>query len=255
MSLEELCTKYQVSPSSVKSNFNRTQNALLKKYGVQIIKTGRGKTAQYYETETEQRALTLYQEKDNPLFYLDDEIINLDQWELMILIVLLIKPELVYRGNARGLLEYLGKKTSLNNLRAITAALKNLKNKNYILMAEDDEDGYFILGLKRQVEKKIIDIQLDMVKKCYEIAELNNKREWIPILKVWAAAAYYHQVEPFTTEDIKKLTGLPESAIKTTKRLLSDNNIVLFKKDCVASEGTVFCRGTTADINEIYDKV
>lgn len=79
MSLEELCNKYQVSPSSVKSNFNRTQEALLKKYGVQIIKTGRGKNVCYYETETEQRALTLYQEKDNPLFYLDDEIINLDQ--------------------------------------------------------------------------------------------------------------------------------------------------------------------------------
>ena len=252
MSLEELCNRYQVSPSSVKSNFNRTQEALLKKYGVQIIKTGRGKNACYYETETEQRALTLYQEKDNPLFYLDDEIINLNQWELMILIVLLIKPELVYRGNTKGLLEYLGKKPSSTNLRAITAALQNLKNKNYILMAEDDEDGYFILGLKRQVEKKIIDIQLDMVKKCYEIAELNNKREWIPILKVWAAAAYYHQIEPFTTEDIKRLTGLPESAIKVTKKLLSDNNIVLFKKDCVANEGMVYCRGTTADVNKIY---
>lgn len=177
MSLEELCQKYDLSPTTVKTKFKRTQETVLRKYGVQIVKVGRGVSASYYETETEQRALTLYQEKDNPLFYIDDEIINLDQWELMILIVLLIKPDLVYRGNIKGLLEYLGKKSTSSNISALQVALQNLEKKNYVLIAKDDEDGYFMLGLKRQVEKKIIDIQLDMVKKCYEIAELNNKRE------------------------------------------------------------------------------
>ena len=95
----------------------------------------------------------------------------------MIFIMLLIKPELVYRGTYKTLAEYLGKPGTPANLGGISAAIENLKNKGYILMAEDDTDGYFILGLKRQVEKKIIDLQLDMVKKSYEIAELNNKRD------------------------------------------------------------------------------
>ena len=252
MSLEELCQKYDLSPTTVKTKFKRTQETVLRKYGVQIVKVGRGASASYYETETEQRALTLYQEKDNPLFYIDDEIINLDQWELMILIVLLIKPDLVYRGNIKGLLEYLGKKSTSSNISALQVALQNLEKKNYVLIAKDDEDGYFMLGLKRQVEKKIIDIQLDMVKKCYEIAELNNKREWIPILKVWAAAAYYHQIEPFTTEDIKRLTGLSDSAIKVTKKLLSDNNIVKFRKDCISVENAIVCKGSKVDVNGFY---
>lgn len=256
MTIEEVSEKYNVSISSLKTNFKRTQERINKKYGVWIAKIGRGVSASYIETEIDNnRALTLYEEKDNTMFYMDDEIINLDQWELMVLISLLIKPNLVFRGNAKMLLEYLKKPVTPTNLKAIAASIKRLNNKDYVLYAEDNMDGYFLLGLKRKVEKKIIDIQLDMVRKCHEIAEINNKREWIPLLKVWAAAIYFHEEGTFTVEDIKSLTGLPASSIKDTKKLLKDNNIVLFKKECKKlCNGEVVCIGSSADVNVIWDR-
>ena len=53
---------------------------------------------------------------------------------------------------------------------------ENLKNRGHILFAEDS-DGYFIIGLRRQAEKKIVDLQLDVIKKCHEIAEINHKKD------------------------------------------------------------------------------
>ena len=80
MTLEELSNKYGVSQNTIKTKFKRTQESILKKYGVNIIKTGRGASAEYFESEDESnRALTLYEEKENTLFYMDDEIINLDR--------------------------------------------------------------------------------------------------------------------------------------------------------------------------------
>jgi predicted DNA-binding protein YlxM (UPF0122 family) len=79
MSLEELCKKYNVSSSSVKTQFKRTQESILKKYGVHIIKMGRGTAAEYLESlDTNTRAMTLYEEQENTLFYVDEEIIGLE---------------------------------------------------------------------------------------------------------------------------------------------------------------------------------
>ena len=79
MSLEELCTKYKVSQSSVLTKFKRTQESILKKYGVSIIKVGRGASAEYLESlDSGSRAMTLYEEQDNTLFYMDAEIIGLE---------------------------------------------------------------------------------------------------------------------------------------------------------------------------------
>ena len=94
----------------------------------------------------------------------------------MIIVALLAKPELVFRGTHKMLIEYLGKKATSANIGAVNLAIENLKNKGHILFAEDT-DGYFIIGLRRQVEKKIVDLQLDVIKKSHQIAEINHKRD------------------------------------------------------------------------------
>ena len=76
MTLEELCKKYKKSENTVLNAFPRTQASILKKYGVKIIKMGRGRDAEYIESvDQSNRALTLYEEPENNLFYIDDEII------------------------------------------------------------------------------------------------------------------------------------------------------------------------------------
>lgn len=79
MSLEELCSKYNIAQSSVLTKFKRTQETILKKYGVNIIKVGRGSSAEYLESlDNNTRAMTLYKEEGNTLFYVDSEMIGLE---------------------------------------------------------------------------------------------------------------------------------------------------------------------------------
>lgn len=249
MSLEELCTKYKVSQSSVLTKFKRTQESILKKYGVSIIKVGRGTSAEYLESlDSGSRAMTLYEEQNNTLFYMDAEIIGLELWEFMILIALLAKPELVFRGTYKMLIEYLDKRATPANLGAIKQAIINLKNRGHILFAEDS-DEYFIIGLRRQAEKKIVDLQLDVIKKCHEIAEINHKKDWVPLTKIIAAAMYLKDREPCTVEDIKQLTGLTEYNIRESKKLLQENNLVIYHKENVCDGNDIYCIGSSADIN------
>ena len=66
MTLEELCKKYGVTESSVKTNFKRTQASLKKRTGILIEKVGRGANATYVEVVSDNRAVTIYEEtKDN----------------------------------------------------------------------------------------------------------------------------------------------------------------------------------------------
>ena len=249
MSLDELCKKYGVSATSVTTKFKRTQDAILKKHGVQIIKVGRGAAAEYFESlDTNTRALTLYEEKENTLFYIDEEIMGLELWEFMILIVLLVKPELVFRGTYKMLVEYLGKAATEANLEGARLAVQSLQKKGHILFMEDS-DEYFILGLRRQAEKKIVDLQLDVIKKSHEIAELNHKRDWVPLTKIIAAAIYLKDAEPYTVDDIKKLTGLSEYNIKQSKKMLKDSNMVIYHKETVTDGDFIYCIGSSADVN------
>ena len=49
MTIEEVSATYDVAVSTLKNAFPRAQASILKKYGVKIIKTGRGASANYIE--------------------------------------------------------------------------------------------------------------------------------------------------------------------------------------------------------------
>ena len=251
MTIKEVCEKYDVTESTLKNQFKRTQAKILKQYGITIIKIGRGISAEYVESiDTQNRAVTLYDENPQNLICLDEEIIGLANWELAILSVLLARPELVYRGTIKQLAQYLRKPTSANNLGAIELAIRSLKDKGHIIMAEDDMEGYFILGLKRKSEKALVEIQTGLIKEFYDISEVNNKRDWIPLLKVYAGAILLHPEEPYTMDKLVDLLNLPEYTIRETKKLLDKNDIIKFNKEY--QDGTYFCKGTSADINKIH---
>ena len=78
MTLEEVSKKFGVSEKSLTGAFPRTQKSILKKWGVHLIKKGRGAAAIYEieEEKTDCRAMTLYNEiKDDIAF--DEESIHL----------------------------------------------------------------------------------------------------------------------------------------------------------------------------------
>ena len=49
MTLQELCQKYNYAESSVLHGFSRIKENILKQYGIEIIKVGRGSKAEYLE--------------------------------------------------------------------------------------------------------------------------------------------------------------------------------------------------------------
>lgn len=51
MTLEEFCQKYNYAESSVLHGFPRIKESIIKQYGIEIIKQGRGKKAEYIEVD------------------------------------------------------------------------------------------------------------------------------------------------------------------------------------------------------------
>lgn len=51
MTLQELCQKYDYAESSVLHGFPHVKESILKQYGIEIVKKGRGKKAIYEEIE------------------------------------------------------------------------------------------------------------------------------------------------------------------------------------------------------------
>jgi hypothetical protein len=60
---------------------------------------------------------------------------------------------------------------------------------------------------------------------------------------------YLKNKEPYTVEDIKQLTGLTEYNIRESKKLLQENNLVIYHKESVSDGEDVYCIGSSADIN------
>ena len=79
MTLQELCKKYGYSESSVVKQWTRTQEKIYNKYGIKIIKEGRGNKTQYIEEKkdgSDNRALTMYDETRTELI-LNNESLSL----------------------------------------------------------------------------------------------------------------------------------------------------------------------------------
>ena len=60
---------------------------------------------------------------------------------------------------------------------------------------------------------------------------------------------YLKNKEPYTVEDIKQLTGLTEYNIRESKKLLQENNLVIYHKESVSDGEDIYCIGSSADIN------
>ena len=80
MTLREICDKLDLSESSVKTNFTRTQKILLKK-NIKLIKNGRGAAATYeIEYLNDNRAMTIYEEVKEDII-LSNESMEFPNWK------------------------------------------------------------------------------------------------------------------------------------------------------------------------------
>lgn len=117
MTLEEVSQKYKIAESSLKASFPKSQQAILKKYGVKIIKEGRGKAANFIEElENDKRANTLYEETKDTVI-IDSESFKLMSWDFMVFLAIATTPMLVFRGSFEDFLKYVEVKNTKTNLK------------------------------------------------------------------------------------------------------------------------------------------
>lgn len=60
MTLQQISNLVGKSESSIKTNLNRTNESLKNKYGIYIVKTGRGKNVDYYLEGLYENSLAIF---------------------------------------------------------------------------------------------------------------------------------------------------------------------------------------------------
>lgn len=261
MTLEEVCKKYEVSESGMKTNFPRTQQMILKKHHIKIIKQGRGAFAFYieqYELDDDKRAITMYDEKNKNVMVEDDSM-SLMNWDFMIFLAIVTTPMMAFRGSYEDMLKYCDMKVNEKNIQNVKISLQNLVDKGYILFTSDNTNNdYFLTGINRRTEVDM-KIGINMIRECHFIAAKNRKQSWVPLLKVWLGVQMLSENQPFTMADLQEITGLSAYQVKSNIKLLRQSDI--FKtskayniyKDVESGEVAFQCLGTNVELNGFYE--
>ena len=249
MDAQELCKRFNVSESSLKNQFKRTAESILRKYGVQIEKRGRGKNTTYEEVTVEdQRALTIFDEQKSIVLAKDS--VKLMNWELLVLIAVIATPMLVFRGSYKDFILYTGLKPTESAVAALKEALMKLEEKGYILYKSDlsTNEEYFVASLYRAMEKEM-NVEISMIKRCQWIAQKHNKKSWLPLLKVWVGMKIASEEQPFTNGKLAEITGMSIPAIVENKKMLEEDEVFRTKRAYLDYQT---CIGQVVDLNGFY---
>lgn len=250
LTFDEVCAKYNISESTLLNAFPRTQKSILKKHGVKLFKEGRGRAAVFREeVENDSRALTMYEETKDEII-LDGESMKLISWEFMVFLAIVMTPMFVFRGSYEDFLKYAGVKPSPQNILLLQGTLTSLSRKEFITYIVDKTDeNYFLAAIYRAVEKKM-KIDPSMIKICKQLADENNKKSWVPLIKVWIGVQMLAEEQPFTMDRLEEYTGLSKYQIRESKRILEKNDIF---KTTRAYTDVCRCIGTNVDLNGFYN--
>ena len=108
MNIKEVSEALGIAESTLKNNYKRTAESLLKK-GIILNKKGRGISADYtieYDMSfKDNRALTIFDE--NKEIYLQDDMLKMIDWNLLVLVGVCLTPLLTFRGSYKDFLNYL----------------------------------------------------------------------------------------------------------------------------------------------------
>lgn len=250
MTLQEVCQKYNVSESSMKTAFPRTQQAILKKHGIKIVKEGRGVKASYYEEDDKyKRAITLYDE-DRKSIIVNKKELELMNWDFLVFLAIITTPMLVFRGSYIDFLKYVDIKVTDANLRMLKDALNELQKRDLIQYTIDKTDvTYFTANIYHKVEEQM-NIGIEMVKTCKQLADKYNKRSWVPLLKTWLGVQMLAERQPYTVESLCAITGLSAYQVNNSNKILKRSIIYRTSK---AYADYQRCIGTTVELNGFFN--
>lgn len=246
MTILEVAEKYGVSESSLKNAFPRTQASILKKHGVKILKEGRGASAVYREEwMDDQRALTMYQETKDSVM-INSEQLSMINWDFQVFLGIITTPMLVFRGSYEDFLKYITVPVNGNNLWELRIALEHLAARDYIhYQIDKTNSNYFMAALWYQTEKDM-EIGIEMVRTCQQLAQAYHKRSWVPLLKTWIGVQLMAKHQPYTMQELAHATGLSEYQIRESSKILKECEIFKTSRAYIDYQR---CIGTNVDLN------
>lgn len=251
MTAQEVSEKYDISLSSLTSNFPRSQDTIYKKYGVKLEKIGRGKTAQYhvasFNHSDPSRALTLYQSLENNQLSASTAA-GLVDMHFLVFIGIVSSPQRAFRGSYIDLLNYLEIKPSAEAIDNVRMVLTALAEKDYIMYMEDKTNNmYFMAGILKKAEDDM-ELEIEAILGFKRLVE-KSRKSWIPLMQVYLTLHFIAQ--PCTVKDISQITGLTEYRVRDSLSIFEKNNIILKNtiicKDPISQ--SFYCLGSNIDIN------
>lgn len=252
MTRKELSEKYNLTESSIKSNFTRIQASMMKKYGLILTKTGRGEKTDYQVTDSEGnegRALALSQEANRQVMIAQGSLKTMD-FNFIVFLGICLTPMKTFYGSYEGFLEYIELPKSKENIQNLKDALNDLAAAEYIeYIIDKTNDNYFNVFIFKKVREDMA-ISLDMTMRCQKLAKQNNKQSWVPLLKTWVGMQYVYDKQPFTVKELCAITGLTPYQIRESKKILEKDNLFITSRAYIDYE---HCIGSNLELNGIYE--
>ena len=252
MTVKEVCEKFTYSQSTIINNFSRFQKAVQKKYGVLLVKTGRGKDTVYDIIEDNSRAETLYKQDETRTVMLSTRQAQIIQFDFMVFLGIIMTPLQVFRGSYSDFLNYVQVQNNKENRKKLKQSLELLNKEDYIHYNVDKTDqNYFFAGIYRKVEEKI-SVGINMIRECKLLAFKEKKRSWVNLLKVWLGVKYLYiqDLQPYTVQDLCNLTGLSAYQIREAGKVLEKDNVFRSDKVYVSYQR---CLGKNSVLNILHE--
>ena len=254
MTRKELSERYGIAEYTIKSQFTRAKNTMLKKYNLILTRTGRGDSADYQVEPvggSDQRAITMLKEKKREVMIANNGFSNLLDFNFMVFLAICTTPMGTFYGSYEDFLDYVEVKKTKANKTNLKEALNMLSASEYIeYIIDKTNDNYFNAFLFKRTREDMA-ISLDMAERCQKLAQKNHKQSWIPLLKTWIGVQYMYDKQPFTLTELCAVTGLSPYQIRESKKVLEKDNLFVTSRAYASYER---CIGTNVELNGIYEE-
>ena len=251
MTLQELCERFGYAESTVKNKWSTIQLKIFKDYGIKITKIGRGNNVTYQEeNDRYPHAITMFHESSPRDIFVTTDL-SLINWEFHIFLAIVTTPMGVFRGTISQLLQYMTIPDTVENTCRAQEGINNLISNGFIgyMLDTTTDENYITLAIVREKEVKM-SINYQMMLTCKNLADLEGKRSWIPLLKTWIGVQMLSDEEYYTISDLQELTGLSAYQLREANKILNKNEIYRSSR---AFHKFNRCIGQKVDLNGFYN--
>lgn len=246
---EEMCKKYDLAPSTLKSHFKRVQEKLYKQ-GILLTKMKINGEQMYLINQE-------YSNKCTDIGFTDFEVLkDMDNMSCNILLTLSSFEFFGFGGDIKEFIqERLNIEYTSYQKDLFMKTIQTLEEKGYILYKIDPNDKkYFIIGLASKM-KRALQYRQWFIQMCKDIAAQNNLKSYIPLFKVIVALCVltndFGRDTLVTYKNITEITGLSAYKIKQCFDVLAqDNKIIIGRLQYEIDDGEVVrCKGRLIEEN------